>query len=200
MAYFNSLEIAAIAVFAALWGVLNSIFSPIVFSMTHLPLLCDLIGFAVLTVAAWWIRKFGAITAIGLVATVINFALSPQALLFVGFTAAAFVFDLSSGLTGYSNFFANPQRTTTAAIGTSTLSAVVAGFTIGLFLMTGSALSAWGGVSGWMLLHAVGGVIGGAIGASLVVALNSRKVTTNSQKPLSSDMGQKSSLCLFIAA
>lgn len=70
MAYFNSRDIAAIALSAALWGVLNSIFSPIVFSITHLPLLCDLIGFTVLTVAAWWIRKAGAITAIGLIATI----------------------------------------------------------------------------------------------------------------------------------
>jgi hypothetical protein len=189
LVYFNSREIAAIAILAALWGVLNSIFSPIVFSMTHLPLLCDLIGFAVLTVAAWWIRKFGAITAIGLVATLISFAISPQALLFLGFTAAAFVFDLSSGLTGYNNFFAKPYRTTTAAVGISTLSAAVAGFIIGSFFMAAPALSAWGGVSGWALLHAVGGVIGGAIGASLVAGLNSRKVTSNAQNPPSLDLG-----------
>ena len=182
MAYFNSREIAAIAILAALWGVLNSIFSPIVFSMTHLPLLCDLIGFAVLTVAAWWIRKFGAITAIGLIATIINFALSSQALMFLGFTAAAFVFDLSSGMIGYTNFFTKPLRTTAASIGVSTLAAAVAGFIIGSFFMAAPALSVWGGVSGWALLHASGGVIGGAIGASLVAALNSRKVTANGQQ------------------
>ena len=69
-----------------------------VFSLTHLPLLCDLIGFTVLSVAAWWIRKIGAIIAIGLVATLISFVLSPQALMFLGFTGGAFVFDLLSGL------------------------------------------------------------------------------------------------------
>jgi hypothetical protein len=182
MAYFNSRDIAAIAILAALWGVLNSIFSPMVFSLTHLPLLCDLIGFAVLTVAAWWIRKIGAITAIGLIATAITFAMNPQALIFLGFTAAAFVFDLSSGLIGYTNFFAKPIRTTASAIGISTLSAAIAGFIIGSFFMAGPALSAWGGVSGWALLHASGGVIGGVIGASLVTALNSRKVTANGQQ------------------
>jgi len=181
MVYFSSRDIAAIAMLAALWGVLNSIFSPIVFSITHLPLLCDLIGFTVLTIAAWWIRKTGAITAIGLIATIINFALSPQALIFLGFTAAAFVFDIASGLTGYSNFFAKPLRTTTAAIGISTLSAAVAGYIIGSFFMAGPALSAWGGASGWAGLHAVGGVIGGTIGAFLVTALNSRKITANGQ-------------------
>lgn len=176
--YFNSREIAAIAILAALWGVLNSIFSPIVFNATHLPLLCDLIGFTALTLAAWWIRKLGAITAIGLIATLINFTLNPQALTFLGFTAAAIVFDLAAGFAGYNNF-AKPLHTTTAAIGISTLSAAVAGFIIGSFFMAAPALAAWGGVSGWALLHAVGGVIGGAIGASLVAALKSRKITAN---------------------
>lgn len=181
MTYFNSRDIAAIALSAALWGVLNSIFSPIVFSITHLPLLCDLIGFTVLTVAAWWIRKAGAITAIGLIATIINFILNPQALTFLGFTAAAFVFDLISSIVGFNFFFKKAANTIIMAIVISTLSAAVAGFIIGSFFMAGSALSIWGGVSGWAGLHAVGGVIGGAIGATLVAALNSRKITINGQ-------------------
>ena len=181
MTYFNSRDIAAIALCAALWGVLNSIFSPIVFSITHLPLLCDLIGFTVLTVAAWWIRKAGAITAIGLIATIINFTLNPQALTFLGFTAAAFVFDLISSIVGVNIFFKKAANTITMAIVISTLSAAVAGFIIGSFFMAGPALSLWGGVAGWAGLHAVDGVIGGTIGATLVAALNSRKITINGQ-------------------
>ena len=181
MTYFNSRDIAAIALCAALWGVLNSIFSPIVFSITHLPILCDLIGFTVLTVAAWWIRKAGAITAIGLIATIINFILNPQALTFLGFTAAAFVFDLISSLVGFNFFFKKAANTITMAIVISTLSAAVAGFIIGSFFMAGPALSLWGGVAGWAGLHAVGGTIGGTIGATLVVALNSRKITIHGQ-------------------
>jgi hypothetical protein len=181
MTYFNSRDIAAIAMCAALWGVLNSIFSPMIFSITHLPILCDLIGFTVLTVAAWWIRKFGAITTIGVVATIINFILSPQALTFLGFTAAALVFDLILALVGFNNFSKKTFNTTTIAIIISTLSAAAAGFIIGSFFMAGPALSLWGGVSGWAGLHAVGGVVGGAIGATLVAALNSRKIIANSQ-------------------
>jgi hypothetical protein len=181
MTYFNSRDIAAIALCAALWGVLNSIFSPIVFSITHLPLLCDLIGFTVLTIAAWWIRKPGAITAIGLIATIINFILNPQALTFLGFTAAAFVFDLIASLVRFNFFFKKAANTITMAILISTFSAAVAGFIIGSFFMAGPALSLWGGVAGWAGLHAVGGVIGGAIGATLVAALNSRKISINDQ-------------------
>ena len=182
MVYFNSRDIAAISLCAALWGVLNSIFSPIVFSLTHLPLLCDLIGFSVLTVAAWWIKKAGAITAIGLIATAINFIFNPQALTFLGFTAAAIVFDLTSAIAGFDNFFKKAINTTTIAIVISTVSAATAGFIIGSFFMAGTALSPWGGVSGWAGLHAVGGLVGGAIGATLVTALNSRKITINGQR------------------
>ena len=152
-----------------------------VFSITHLPILCDLIGFTVLTVAAWWIRKFGAITTIGLIATIINFIFNPQALTFLGFTAAAFVFDLILALVGFNNFFRKSFNTATLAIIISTLSAAVAGLIIGSFFMAGPALSLWGGVSGWAGLHAVGGVVGGAIGATLVAALNSRKIIINGQ-------------------
>ena len=109
-------------------------------------------------------------------ATIINFALSPQALTFLGFTAATFVFDVSLGLAGYKRLFRNPIHLTTVAISISTLSAAVAGFIIGSFLMAGPALQKWGGALGWAALHAVGGIIGGGIGASLVLALMSRKI------------------------
>ena len=77
MTYLNSREVAAIAMFAALWGVLNSIFAPIVFRMFGLPILCDMVGFAVLTLIVWWIRKFGTATIVGLIATVVNFVFNP---------------------------------------------------------------------------------------------------------------------------
>lgn len=176
MVYFSSREVAAIAMSAALWGVLNSFFSPMVFSLTRLPILCDLIGFSVLTLAVWWIRKFGAATAIGLIATAINFALNPQAFVFLGFTAAAFVYDAAGTLAGYNNLFTKPRITTLATVGISTMSAVVAGTIIGSFFIAGPVLQQAGGVLGWAGLHTVGGIIGGTIGAILVFALTSRKI------------------------
>ena len=181
MAYFNTREIAAIAVGAALWGVLNSALSPVVFSLTGLPILCDLIGFTVLTVAAWWIRKLGALTAIGLIATLITFAISPQALIFLGFTGASIVFDATSKLAGYERCFTKPKTTMALAIIGSIISASVAGFIIGSFFMPSSALISWGGVAGWAGLHAIGGLIGGVLGGELVNMLVSRRAasTTN---------------------
>jgi hypothetical protein len=179
MAYFKTRDIAAIAIGAALWGVLNSIFSPLVFSLTGLPILCDLIGFTVLTLATWWIRKLGSLTAIGLVATAINFAINPQAVIFLGFTAASVVFDATSKTAGYERTFAKPKTTIALAIAASTFSAAVAGFIIGSFFMPAPALASWGGVLGWATLHAAGGLIGGILGGVTVNMLVSRKAVSN---------------------
>ncbi len=177
MTYFNSRDVAAIALCAALWGVLNLIFSPIFFRMTGLPFLCDLIGFSVLIIAAWWIRKLGAITAVGLIATAINFALG-GGIHFLGFTAASIVFDLMTKLMGYDNAFKKSIYTGVSMMVAAIVSAAVAGYLIGTFFMAGPALANWGGVLGWAGLHTIGGVIGGAIGIFLILALKSRNITT----------------------
>jgi hypothetical protein len=176
MTYFGSREVAAIALFSALWGVLNSIFAPIVFRMFGLPILCDMIGFAVLTLAVWWIGKFGAVTAVGLIATVISFVFNPGGVHFLGFTAASIVFDVTAKLIGYDRVFKNSLFPAVSMLSISVLSAAVAGLIIGTFFMAAPALAAWGGVLGWAGLHAVGGVIGGFIGVTLVTGLAARGV------------------------
>ncbi len=177
MTYFNTRNVAAIAICAALWGVLNSIFAPLFFSMTHLPFFCDLIGFSVLTLAAWWIRKFGAITIVGLLATVINFALVPGAVHFLGFTVASIFFDVTISLVGFNKPFSKKAYMVASVMPISIVSAALAGYIIGTFFMAGPALASMGGVLGWAGLHAIGGIVGGAIGTSLVTGLDARKVT-----------------------
>jgi hypothetical protein len=178
MAYFNTKDVAAIAICAALWGVLNAVLSPIFFRMFGLPFLCDLIGFSVLILAAWWIRKFGAITLIGLIATALNFALG-GGIQFLGFTAASIFFDLATRLTGYNYSSKKPAFLVVNMMLVSILSAALAGYLIGSFFMAGPALANSGGVLGWASLHAVGGVMGGVIGIFLIFALNNRKVVPN---------------------
>lgn len=180
MTYFNSRDVAAISICAALWGVLNSIFAPVFFRMFGLPFLCDLIGFSMLTLAAWWMRKLGAVTMVGLVATAINFLFNPGGIHFLGFTAASVVFDLVITLAGYDNSFRKPVRTIAVIMPISILSAALAGYIIGTFFMVPSALVGSGGVLGWAGLHAVGGVLGGAIGTFVVIALTVRKVNDSS--------------------
>jgi len=176
MAYFNTREIAAITMFAALWGVLSSIFAPIVFRMFGIPILCDMIGFAVLILSVWWIRKLGAATAVGLIATVVNFVFNPSGFHFLGFTAASIVLDVMTRLIGYDRSFKNSLFTTVSMLSVSVLSAAVAGLIIGTFFMVAPALARWGGVLGWAGLHAVGGIIGGFIGITLVTGLSIRGV------------------------
>ncbi|MEM2875778.1 MAG: hypothetical protein QXL67_02360 [Candidatus Bathyarchaeia archaeon] len=167
---------ATIAVFAALWGVLNVTLSPIFFAVFHLPFLCDLIGFSSLIISVWATRKVGAATAVGLLATVVNFVFRPGALHFLGFTAASIVFDGLTWLSGYEKLFERRVLGFTLLILISVVSAAFAGALIGLFFMAPVALAAWGGVMGWAGLHAVGGLIGGAIGSSVSTALRARGV------------------------
>ncbi len=179
MTYFNTRDIAAIALSAALWGVLNAILSPVFFSMTRLPFLCDLIGFSVLIFAAWWIRKPGAITLIGLIATVINFMIIPAGVHFLGFTVASIFFDVTASVAMYGGLFKKSAYTAVSMMGISVSSGALAGYIIGTFFMAAQAMANWGGVIGWAGLHAIGGVIGGAIGVFLITALKNRKVITN---------------------
>jgi hypothetical protein len=176
MAYLDTHELAAIALSSALWGVLNSIFAPIVFRIFGLPVLCDMIGFAALTLTVWWIRKFGAATVVGLIATVTNFIFNPYAVHFLGFTAASLVFDVAARPIGYHRCFKKPLFTTVSMLSISVLSASVAGLIIAVFFMATPALAVWGGVLGWAGLHAIGGAVGGFIGVTLVVSLATRGV------------------------
>ncbi len=176
MPYLKTQEIAIISIGAALWGVLNAIFSPIVFQATGLPFLCDLIGFAVLTTVAWWVRKFGVLTVLAVVATIINFLLNPGGIFFLGFTVSSIAFDGMTRLAGYERAFKTPFYTLTTAVTLSTLAAAFAGLIIGRFFMSGLMFSSLNGILSWAGLHAIGGLIGGTIGGSLANMLRARRV------------------------
>jgi hypothetical protein len=135
-----------------------------------------MVGFATLSLTIWWVRKFGAATAVGIIATVVNFMFNPYGFHFLGFTVASIVFDIAAKLIGYDWSFKNSLRATASMLPVSVLSAAVAGLIIGTFFMAAPALATWGGVLGWVGLHAVGGVIGGVIGTVLVGSLITRGV------------------------
>ncbi len=182
MTYFSSRQLAAVALFSGLWGVLNSVFSPIVFRVFGLPILCDMIGFAVLSLTFWWVRKFGAVIVVGVAATIINFLLNPGGIFFLGFTIASLCFDLVASLAIVNRISSRQSATAISLTSISVLSATVAGLIIGAYFMTTEALAAWGGVFGWAALHALGGLIGGIIGMSILAGLSARNIHNISPK------------------
>lgn len=181
MAYFGTRDLAGIAIFAALWGVLNVTVSPAFFQVFHLPFACDLIGFSALILAVWWSRKIGTATFVGLVALIINMIVIPTALHFFGFFVASILFDILAFVSGYSRLFEKRLVGSAILFIISVLSGAFAGLLIGSFFMVPSALVQWGGVFGWAGLHAVGGVIGGAIGVTVMNALSVRGLSPRSR-------------------
>lgn len=177
MAYFRTRDLAGISIFAALWGVLNVTVSPAFFQIFHLPFACDLIGFSALVLAVWWSRKIGTATFVGSIALIINMIARPTALHFFGFLAASVVFDILAFISGYNHLFEERLTGSIILFIISVISAAFAGLVIGSFFMVPQALTQWGGVLGWSGLHAVGGVIGGAIGVTIMNALSVRGLT-----------------------
>ena len=177
MAYFSTRDLAGISIFAALWGVLNVTMSPAFFQIFHLPFACDLIGFSALILALWWSRKMGTATFVGFVALIINLIVRPTALHFFGFLAASVVFDLLAFASGYNRLFERRFTGSIILFTISVTSAAFAGLVIGSFFLAPSVLTQWGGVLVWSGLHAVGGVIGGAIGVTIMNALSIRGLT-----------------------
>jgi len=181
MTYLTTRDVAAIALCGSLWGVLNALFAPAFFRATGMPFLCDLIGFAVLILGAWWTRKPGALTIIGLIATLINLGLG-TGIQFIGFLASSLFFDAVMTAIGYNRAFKRPAYTTIIMMLFAIASAAIAGVAIATLFMVGSPLlSQWGGVAGWAGLHMIGGIIGGIIGTTLVIALKKRRIAVYSE-------------------
>ena len=177
MAYFSTRNIAAIALSSSLWAVLNWLVAPIFWQLTHLPILCDMVGTSLLVLTLWWTRKPGAPTLMGLVATVLNFILRPGALHFLGFTAASVVFDLAALIVGYRNSLDRGLVSSVILVVVSLLSTTVAGIIIGTFFMNPMLLTKmFGGVAFFAAIHGLGGIVGGALGVVITRGLEARQV------------------------
>jgi len=161
-------DIAVIAMSAAFWSVLNATLAPVFWQATRLPIFCDLLAMISLMIAVWWVRKLGAATLVGLLATLLNFILRPGALHFLGFTAASVVFDILSRVAGYERCFSG-KRGSILLMVTGTASTWVAGLIIGTFFMGRDTPLAW-----FSALHATGGMIGSLLAISLVKTLEMR--------------------------
>jgi len=172
---YTAKDVAAIAVCSAFWGVLNAWLSPIVWQLTHVPFLCDMLAFMALILVIWWTRKFGVASVVGLVVAAMALMVNPTAFQMLGFVVAAIVFDVVTRSLGYDRLFRNLTWGGVILVVISVLCAGLAGIIIGVSFMGFKTLPAVLTFSG---LHAIGGLIGGIIGVVVVKAMIARRVKT----------------------
>lgn len=167
---FQKKDLAVVALSAALWSSLNLTISPIFWTLTHLPILCDVLASVALLVAVWKVRKLGTGVLVGIIATIITFLIRPGALYFLGFTVAAISFDVLSWAVKYSNVKANKVGYLLLFV-TTVFSMWMAGFVIGFLFM---GFESYTQAFIFSLLHASGGVLGAIAGIILISAIARR--------------------------
>lgn len=170
MSYFSSRDLSAILLFSSMWAILNWILAPIVWNLTHLPILCDMVGTTLLILTAWLTRKPGAPFFMGVVTTILHLILRPGSFHFLGFTAASALFDSMTTLVAYREILSGKWVEPIMLIGTSIISCLAAGAIIGSLFMN------IGGLYFFMALHGFGGLLGGILGVSMIKALEARGI------------------------
>ncbi len=174
MGFLNTRDLAFVSMAAALWAVLNVTIGPIFWQATRLPVLCDLIGVSLFAITAWWTMKPGAVSLMGVAATLLNFVFLPSATQFLGFTVAAILFDAAAYALGYERCCRKGPWGVVLILGLSIASAFAAGLVIGYFFMAPVALGGYGGAIVFALIHAAGGAAGGVLGVVLMRGLRRR--------------------------
>ncbi|MBA7688336.1 hypothetical protein ES703_96815 [subsurface metagenome] len=170
MSYFSSRDLSAILLFSSMWAILSWILAPIVWNLTHLPILCDVVGTTLLILTAWLTKKPGAPFFMGLVTTILHLILRPGSFHFLGFTAASALFDSVTTLVAYKERLSGKWVDRTILIGTSIISCLAAGAIIGSLFMN------IGGLYFFVALHGFGGLLGGILGVSIIKALEVRGI------------------------
>lgn len=179
MAYFTTRDLAAISLSSSLWAVINWLVSPVFWSMTRLPILCDMLGVSSLIITAWWVRKPGSTAFVGFIATLINFILRPGANQFLGFTAASVFFDMTLSILSYGKTVEGGIKSNIILTIISAAATLLAGYIIGnLFLAPDVLNNVYGNVFFFAGIHMVGGIIGAVIGIALIRSLETRIVVT----------------------
>ena len=171
MSYFSSRDLSAILLFSSMWATLNWILAPIVWNLTHLPILCGMVGTSLLILTAWSIRKPGAPFLMGVVTTIFHLILNPSSFHFLGFTAASALFDSVTALVAYKERLSGKWVEPIMLISISITSCLAAGTIIGSLFMNIS-----GGYF-FIALQGFGGLLGGILGVNIIKSLEARKIS-----------------------
>ncbi|MEM3697547.1 MAG: hypothetical protein QXQ94_08645 [Candidatus Bathyarchaeia archaeon] len=152
--YLTAVDIALVAVFSALWVILNLTLGRLGFTWFGLPIFCDVSVFLTLLLVTWATGKFGTASIVGVIGATVALLITAS-WHNVGFALSAILFDILMSVNKH-KIRLKAYNLITAALVTI-VSAYFAGAIIGTVFMSRSvewALTFWGG---W---HLVGGIIG----------------------------------------
>jgi hypothetical protein len=179
----RSLHIAYIAIFAALWAVLNRTVATLFFAVFHSPVMCDILAITCITIPIWLNKQFGTGIAVAIVAYILNMLLMPSIFL-VAWIATGVILDVGTRAAGYHITFSKNWISYAILMPLFVIGAAVGGFLIGLTMFT--ELS---GILMWTGYHALGGFIGGLFSIGIWKALEARgigKFAVPAERPVSS--------------
>jgi len=164
-------DIATIAIFSAMWAILNITVGPLGFTLFHLPIFCDFSVYFTLLLATWASGKTGIPSMVGIIGAIIVLAMRPASTQMIGFLASAIIFDALMMLCKH-EVNLKPYNIFVATAATLT-SAYFAGVMIGTVFMERSldwALTFWG------VWHLIGGIISLIIALPVIGVLEKAKV------------------------
>jgi hypothetical protein len=164
-------DIALMAVFCALFAVLNLTLGPLSFQLLQLPVLHDFAAFFPLLIIAWAVGRFGASSFVGIIGSIIAIFWGGPPLI-ICFAASAVIFDLLMSANRHAVRISIFSFTVVAI--STMLSAYLAGVFIGIFFTPNQtlqwAMTFWGG---W---HLVGGIVTLVITFPVILALENAGV------------------------
>ena len=163
--HFRTVDVAFIAVFSALYIVMNLTLGPLSFQMLGLPILHDFGIFFTLLLVAWITGRLGTSIAVAFLGSAIAILLGAPPLI-IGFAASAILFDVLLIVNQHKirNTFKGLAIPAVAVM----ISAYVAGVVIGVLFMSNGvqwAFTIWGG---W---HFIGGILAVVITLPIIAIL-----------------------------
>ncbi|MHA1596651.1 MAG: hypothetical protein ACTSYT_03905 [Candidatus Asgardarchaeia archaeon] len=166
----DSREVSLIAMFSALWTVLDYVFAPIFWSLTHLPFLCDAITLTMIVLTIWAVRRFGSATLVAIITFILHMMLRPG-YWFASWIATAFIMDALAAAYGYKRTFNMSLGSTVFIVVSFMVSTFVGGFLIGMTMFTTIE-----GYSTWGIYHSFGGFLASLVSTSIIKGLEMRGI------------------------
>jgi hypothetical protein len=168
--HFRTIDIAFIAIFSALYIVMNLTLGPLSFQLLGLPILHDFGIFFTLLLVAWITGRLGTSIAVAIIGSAIAILLGAPPLI-IGFAVSSIMFDII--LIANHHKIRNSIKGLAVPVLATIISAYVAGVIIGILFMSNGiqwALTIWGG---W---HLIGGILTIAITLPIIAGLEKANV------------------------